>query len=146
VPLSALANFGDPFTAGISPCATTSTVGADHPAAQRRVIALSRRPRHWKMSSNKHAPRNGLRLMACLSEQKARKGFPHGPSLALAALRILVLLPRCMRAGSFHGAWLLSTPSPVFGALVALWLRRVVLGCSAAVHGQMENDVYTQMV
>jgi len=51
-----------------------------------------------------------------------------------------------MRAGRFHGACFLSTPVAVFGALVALWLRRVVLGWFLpAVHGSDGNDVYTQI-
>jgi HAE1 family hydrophobic/amphiphilic exporter-1 len=41
---------------------------------------------------------------------------------------------------------LLSTPVAVFGALVALWLRRVVLGWFLPPYMvQMENDVYTQI-
>jgi HAE1 family hydrophobic/amphiphilic exporter-1 len=41
---------------------------------------------------------------------------------------------------------LLSTPVAVFGALAALWLRRVVLGWFLPPYMvQMENDVYTQI-
>jgi len=52
-----------------------------------------------------------------------------------------------MRAGRFPWSVLLSTPVAVFGALVALWLRRV---CARLVFlppymVQMENDVYTQI-
>ena len=50
---------------------------------------------------------------------------------------------RLLRPG---GSVLLSTPLAVFGAVAALWLRRVVLSAYLPAHMvQIENDVYTQI-
>src|SRR5438309_6396080 len=61
-------------------------------------------------------------------------------------LFVFLVLAALYESWSLPWSVLLSTPVAVFGALVALWLRRVVLGWFLPPYMvQMENDVYTQI-
>src|ERR1700716_4195864 len=79
-------------------------------------------------------------------EQKARQGVPAWAIFGLSLLFVFLVLAALYESWSLPWSVLLSTPVAVFGALVALWLRRVVLGWFLPPYMvQMENDVYTQI-
>jgi len=79
-------------------------------------------------------------------EQKARQGVPAWAIFGLSLLFVFLVLAALYESWSLPWSVLLSTPVAVFGALAALWLRRVVLRLvSAPYMVQMENDVYTQI-
>src|SRR6266581_3378632 len=79
-------------------------------------------------------------------EQKAREGVPAWAIFGLSLLFVFLVLAALYESWSLPWSVLLSTPVAVFGALVALWLRRVVLGWFLPPYMvQMENDVYTQI-
>lgn len=79
-------------------------------------------------------------------EQKARQGVPAWAIFGLSLLFVFLVLAALYESWSLPWSVLLSTPVAVFGALFALWLRRVVLGWFLPPYMvQMENDVYTQI-
>ena len=89
----------------------------------------------------------GFDYKACpIRSRKPARGFPHGPSLASRCSSYFLVLAALYESWSLPWSVLLSTPVAVFGALAALWLRRVVLGWFLPPYMvQMENDVYTQI-
>ena len=79
-------------------------------------------------------------------EQKAREGIPPSVIFGFSLLFVLLILAALYESWSLPFSVLLSTPVAVFGALAALWLRRVVLGAFLPPYMvQIENDVYTQI-
>ncbi|MGO8789272.1 MAG: efflux RND transporter permease subunit [Terriglobia bacterium] len=79
-------------------------------------------------------------------EQKARQGIPPSVIFAFSVLFVFLILAALYESWSMPFSVLLSTPVAVFGALGALWLRRVVLGMFLPPYMiQIENDVYTQI-
>ena len=79
-------------------------------------------------------------------EQKARQGVPPSVIFGLSLLFVFLILAALYESWSMPFSVLLSTPVAVFGALGALWLRRVVLGAFLPAYMvQIENDVYTQI-
>src|SRR6266849_4195376 len=79
-------------------------------------------------------------------EQKARQGVPAWAIFGLSLLFVFLILAALYESWSLPFSVLLSTPVAVFGALVALWLRRVVLGWFLPPYMvQIENDVYSQI-
>ena len=79
-------------------------------------------------------------------EQKARQGVPPSVIFGLSLLFVFLILAALYESWSLPFSVLLSTPVAVFGALAALWLRRVVLGMFLPPYMvQIENDVYTQI-
>jgi hydrophobic/amphiphilic exporter-1 (mainly G- bacteria), HAE1 family len=79
-------------------------------------------------------------------EQKARQGVPPLVIFGLSVLFVFLILAALYESWSLPFSVLLSTPVAVFGALGALWLRRVVLGALLPPYMvQIENDVYTQI-
>src|SRR6202022_3422896 len=79
-------------------------------------------------------------------EKKARQGVPAWAIFGLSLLFVFLILAALYESWSLPFSVLLSTPVAVFGALVALWLRRVVLGWFLPPYMiQMENDVYTKI-
>ncbi len=79
-------------------------------------------------------------------EQKARQGIPPSAIFGLSLLFVFLILAALYESWSMPFSVLLSTPVAVFGALGALWLRRVALGMFLPPYMvQIENDVYTQI-
>src|SRR5437879_13259690 len=67
-------------------------------------------------------------LAMSFQEQKARQGVPAWAIFGVSLLFVFLILAALYESWSLPFSVLLSTPVAVFGALVALWLRRVVLG------------------
>jgi hydrophobic/amphiphilic exporter-1 (mainly G- bacteria), HAE1 family len=79
-------------------------------------------------------------------EQKAREGVPASIIFAFSLLFVFLVLAALYESWTLPFSVLLSTPVAVFGAIAALWLRRVVLGAFLPAYMvQIENDVYNQI-
>jgi hydrophobic/amphiphilic exporter-1 (mainly G- bacteria), HAE1 family len=79
-------------------------------------------------------------------EKKAEDGVPASVIFGFSLLFIFLILAALYESWSLPFSVLLSTPVAVFGALAALWLRRIVLGFfEPAYMVQIENDVYAQI-
>jgi HAE1 family hydrophobic/amphiphilic exporter-1 len=79
-------------------------------------------------------------------EQKAREGVPSSVIFGFSLLFVFLILAALYESWTVPFSVLLSTPVAVFGALAALWLRRVVLGLYLPQYMvQIENDVYAQI-
>jgi len=79
-------------------------------------------------------------------EQQARKGVPSSVIFGFSLLFVFLILAALYESWTVPFSVLLSTPVAVFGALAALWLRRVVLGFFLPQYMiQIENDVYAQI-
>jgi len=129
VPLSALAT-SRPVTAGIHPALQRVPVGGDH--RQRRAGYSSEQATAALEDVFKQTmrPRNGLRHIMGMSYQEAesRSRVLQWAIFGLSLLFVFLVLAALYESWSLPWSVLLSTPFAVFGALVALWLRRVVLG------------------
>src|SRR5271155_3196852 len=79
-------------------------------------------------------------------EQKAREGVSSSVIFGLSLLFVFLILAALYESWTVPFSVLLSTPVAVFGALAALWLRRVVIGLYLPQYMvQIENDVYAQI-
>jgi hydrophobic/amphiphilic exporter-1 (mainly G- bacteria), HAE1 family len=79
-------------------------------------------------------------------EQQARQGVSSWLIFGAALLFVFLILAALYESWSLPLSVLLSTPVAVFGALAALWLRRIVLNAFLPPYMvQIENDVYTQI-
>ncbi|HEX8894679.1 MAG TPA: efflux RND transporter permease subunit, partial [Terriglobales bacterium] len=79
-------------------------------------------------------------------EVKAEEGVPASVIFGFSLLFVFLILAALYESWTVPFSVLLSTPVAVFGALAALWLRRVVLGFFfPAYMVQIENDVYAQI-
>jgi HAE1 family hydrophobic/amphiphilic exporter-1 len=79
-------------------------------------------------------------------EQKAREGIPAGVIFGFSFLFVFLILAALYESWSLPFSVLLSTPVAVFGAIVTLLLRRLVMGWYLPAYlVQIENDVYTQI-
>src|SRR5215472_3795188 len=79
-------------------------------------------------------------------EQKAREGVPSSVIFGFSLLFVFLILAALYESWTVPFSVLLSTPVAVFGALAALWIRRVVLGWFLPAYMvQIENDVYAQI-
>ncbi|HEY4766568.1 MAG TPA: multidrug efflux RND transporter permease subunit [Candidatus Sulfotelmatobacter sp.] len=79
-------------------------------------------------------------------EQKAREGVPSSVIFGFSLLFVFLILAALYESWTVPFSVLLSTPVAVFGALAALWLRRVVVGLYLPQYMvQIENDVYAQI-
>ena len=79
-------------------------------------------------------------------EQQARQGIPPSVIFGFSILFVFLILAALYESWSLPFSVLLSTPVAVFGALGALWLRRVLLSAFQPHYMvQIENDVYTQI-
>jgi HAE1 family hydrophobic/amphiphilic exporter-1 len=79
-------------------------------------------------------------------EQKAREGVPAWVIFGFSLLFVFLVLAALYESWSLPWSVLLSTPVAVFGAIAALWLRRLVLtALFPAYMVQIENDVYNQI-
>jgi HAE1 family hydrophobic/amphiphilic exporter-1 len=79
-------------------------------------------------------------------EVKAEQGVPASVIFGFSLLFVFLILAALYESWTVPFSVLLSTPVAVFGALAALWLRRVVLShFLPAYMVQIENDVYAQI-
>ncbi|HEX8895180.1 MAG TPA: efflux RND transporter permease subunit, partial [Terriglobales bacterium] len=79
-------------------------------------------------------------------EVKAEEGVPATVIFGFSLLFVFLILAALYESWTVPFSVLLSTPVAVFGALAALWLRRVVLShFLPAYMVQLENDVYAQI-
>ena len=79
-------------------------------------------------------------------EQKARQGVPSSVIFGFSLLFVFLILAALYESWTVPFSVLLSTPVAVFGALAALWLRRLVMGLYLPQYMvQIENDVYAQI-
>jgi hydrophobic/amphiphilic exporter-1 (mainly G- bacteria), HAE1 family len=79
-------------------------------------------------------------------EQKAREGVSSSVIFGFSLLFVFLILAALYESWTVPFSVLLSTPVAVFGALAALWLRRVVIGLYLPQYMvQIENDVYAQI-
>jgi HAE1 family hydrophobic/amphiphilic exporter-1 len=79
-------------------------------------------------------------------EQKARQGVPSSVIFGLSLLFVFLILAALYESWTVPFSVLLSTPVAVFGAIAALWLRRLVVGLYLPQYMvQIENDVYAQI-
>ena len=79
-------------------------------------------------------------------EQKARQGVPPSVIFGFSLLFVFLILAALYESWTVPFSVLLSTPVAVFGALAALWLRRIVVGLYLPQYMvQIENDVYAQI-
>src|ERR1700728_3925215 len=79
-------------------------------------------------------------------EQKAREGISSSVIFGFSLLFVFLILAALYESWTVPFSVLLSTPVAVFGALAALWLRRVVVGLYLPQYMvQIENDVYAQI-
>jgi AcrB/AcrD/AcrF family protein len=79
-------------------------------------------------------------------EQKARQGVPPLVIFGFSLLFVFLVLAALYESWSMPFSVLLTTPVAVFGAIAALWLRRVLLAAFLPAYMvQIENDVYTQI-
>src|SRR5580700_2297991 len=79
-------------------------------------------------------------------EVKAEEGVPASVIFGFSLLFVFLILAALYESWTVPFSVLLSTPVAVFGALAALWLRRVVLSFVQPHYMvQIENDVYAQI-
>ncbi len=79
-------------------------------------------------------------------EQQARQGVPSWVIFAFSLVFVFLILAALYESWSLPWSVLLSTPVAVFGAIAALWLRRVVGNAYLPSYlVSMQNDVYTQI-
>jgi HAE1 family hydrophobic/amphiphilic exporter-1 len=79
-------------------------------------------------------------------EQRAREGVPAWVIFGFSFLFVFLVLAALYESWSLPFSVLLSTPMAVFGAIVTLLLRRVVMAAYLPAYlVQIENDVYTQI-
>ena len=147
VPLSALANFetryGPEFTLRYNEYRSAAIIGSAAPGySSEQATAALEDVFKQTMPHEMGFDYQGMSYQ----EQKARQGVPAWAIFGLSLLFVFLVLAALYESWSLPWSVLLSTPVAVFGALVALWLRRVVLGWFLPPYMvQMENDVYTQI-
>src|ERR1700678_1054608 len=79
-------------------------------------------------------------------EQKARQGVSSWVIFGFSFIFVFLVLAALYESWSLPFSVLLSTPVAVFGAIAALWLRRLVLAAFLPAYMvQIENDVYNQI-
>ena len=147
VPLTALANFekrsGPEFTLRYNEYRGAQINGSAAPGySSDQATAALEEVFHQTMPSEMGFDYMGMSYQ----EQKARQGVPAWAIFGLSLLFVFLVLAAMYESWSLPWSVLLSTPVAVFGAVAALWLRRVVLGWFLPPYMiQMENDVYTQI-
>jgi len=147
VPLSALANFetrsGPEFTMRYNEYRAAQIFGSAAPgySADQATAALED---VFKQTMPSEMGFDYLGMS--YQEQQARKGLPSSAIFGFSLLFVFLILAALYESWTLPFSVLLSTPVAVFGALAALWLRRVVLGLFLPPYMvQIENDVYTQI-
>ena len=147
VPLSALANFetrsGPEFTMRYDEYRSAEIVGNAAPGyssdqARAALVDVAKQTMPQQM---------GYDWMGMsYQEVKAEQGVSPAAIFGFSLLFVFLVLAALYESWTLPFSVLLSTPVAVFGALLVLWLRRVVLGFFLPPYMvQIENDVYTQI-
>jgi HAE1 family hydrophobic/amphiphilic exporter-1 len=147
VPLSALANFeirsGPEFTMRYNEyrsaqinAAAAPGYSSDQASAALEDVFKQTMPREMGFDY----------LGMSYQEQKARQGLPPSVIFGFSLLFVFLILAALYESWTVPFSVLLSTPVAVFGALAALWVRRIVVGLYLPQYMvQIENDVYAQI-
>jgi hypothetical protein len=147
VPLTALANFekrsGPEFTLRYNEYRAAQVNGSAAPgySSDQATAALEQVFRQTMPSEM------GFDYMGMsYQEQKARKGVSSWLIFGFSLVFVFLVLAALYESWSLPFSVLLSTPVAVFGAVVILWLRRVLLAAFLPAYSvQLENDVYMQI-
>jgi hydrophobic/amphiphilic exporter-1 (mainly G- bacteria), HAE1 family len=147
VPLTALANFekrsGPEFTLRYNEYRGAQINGSAAPgySSDQATEALEE-VFHETMPSEMGFDYMGMSYQ----EQKARQGVSSWVIFGFSFIFVFLVLAALYESWSLPFSVLLSTPVAVFGAVAALWLRRVLLGAFVPAYMvQLENDVYLQI-
>ncbi len=147
VPLTALANFekrsGPEFTLRYNEYRGAQINGSAAPGySSDQATAALEEVFHQTMPSEMGFDYMGMSYQ----EQKAREGVSSWVIFGFSFIFVFLVLAALYESWSLPFSVLLSTPVAVFGAVAALWLRRVVLGLFVPPYMvQLENDVYLQI-
>jgi HAE1 family hydrophobic/amphiphilic exporter-1 len=147
VPLTALANFqkrsGPEFTLRYNEYRGAQINGSAAPGySSDQATAALEEVFHQTMPSEMGFDYMGMSYQ----EQKARQGVSSWVIFGFSFVFVFLVLAALYESWSLPFSVLLSTPVAVFGAIAALWLRRVLLGAfEPAYMVQLENDVYLQI-
>jgi len=147
VPLTALANFqkrsGPEFTLRYNEYRGAQINGSAAPGySSDQATAALEEVFHQTMPSEMGFDYMGMSYQ----EQKAREGLSSWVIFGFSFVFVFLVLAALYESWSLPFSVLLSTPVAVFGAVAALWLRRVVLGIFVPAYMvQLENDVYLQI-
>ena len=147
VPLTALANFqkrsGPEFTLRYNEYRGAQINGSAAPGySSDQATAALEEVFHQTMPSEMGFDYMGMSYQ----EQKARQGVSSWVIFGFSFVFVFLVLAALYESWSLPFSVLLSTPVAVFGAVAALWLRRVVLGAFVPAYMvQLENDVYLQI-
>jgi len=147
VPLSALTRFesrsGPEFTMRYNLYRSAQIIGSAAPgySSAQAMAALE------KVFAETMPPEMGYDYMGMsFQEKKAQEGVPPSVIFGFSLLVVFLILAALYESWSLPFSVLLSTPVAVFGALMVLWLRRVLLGLFLPPYMvQIENDVYSQI-
>ncbi|MGB6946048.1 MAG: efflux RND transporter permease subunit [Bryobacteraceae bacterium] len=147
VPLTALANFvrrsGPEFTLRYNEYRGAQINGSAAPGySSDQATAALEQVFHQTMPSEMGFDYMGMSYQ----EQKARQGLSSWVIFGFSFVFVFLVLAALYESWSLPFSVLLSTPVAVFGAVAALWLRRVLLGAFVPAYMvQLENDVYLQI-
>ncbi len=147
VPLTALANFvrrsGPEFTLRYNEYRGAQINGSAAPGySSDQATAALEEVFHQTMPSEMGFDYMGMSYQ----EQKARQGLSSWVIFGFSFVFVFLVLAALYESWSLPFSVLLSTPVAVFGAVAALWLRRVLLGAFVPAYMvQLENDVYLQI-
>ena len=147
VPLSALTRFesrsGPEFTMRYNLYRSAQIIGSAAPgySSAQAMAALE------EVFAETMPPEMGYDYLGIsFQEKKAQQGVSPSVIFGFSLLVVFLVLAALYESWSLPFSVLLSTPVAVFGAFLALWLRRVVLGFFLPPYMvQIENDVYSQI-
>jgi HAE1 family hydrophobic/amphiphilic exporter-1 len=147
VPLSALTRFesrpGPEFTLRYNLYRSAQIIGSAAPgySSAQAMAALE------QVFAETMPPEMGYDYLGIsFQEKRAQQGVSPSVIFGFSLLVVFLVLAGLYESWSLPFAVLLSTPVAVFGAFLALWLRRVVLGFFLPPYMvQIENDVYSQI-
>jgi multidrug efflux pump subunit AcrB len=147
VPLSALTRFesrsGPEFTLRYNLYRSAQIIGSAAPgySSAQAMAALE------AVFAETMPPEMGYDYLGIsFQEKKAQRGVSPSVIFGLSFLVVFLVLAALYESWSLPFSVLLSTPVAVFGAFLALWLRRIVLGFFLPPYlVQIENDVYSQI-
>jgi hydrophobe/amphiphile efflux-1 (HAE1) family protein len=147
VPLSALTRFesrpGPEFTLRYNLYRSSQILGSAAPgfSSAQAMAALE------EVFAQTMPPEMGYDYLGIsFQEKRAQQGVSPSTIFGFSLLVVFLVLAALYESWSLPFAVLLSTPVAVFGAFLALWLRRVVLGFLLPPYMvQIENDVYSQI-
>ncbi len=147
VPLSALTRFesrsGPEFTMRYNLYRSAQIIGSAAPgySSAQAMAALE------EVFAQTMPPEMGYDYLGIsFQEKRAQQGVSPSVIFGFSLLFVFLILAALYESWSLPFSVLLSTPVAVFGAFLALWLRRVVLGFFLPPYMvQIENDVYSQI-